>query len=263
MVKPIPWSSDRTVDKSSLRVLLDWIKDGDNYARWSRGRVAKTLLCNEILQQMEAQGITYRKEADVRAKIWALEKNMAIIRKLLAQKGFHGVYALKDCDETLKNKISRRCAYFDELARVMFEPNANQQPSQPKRGRPRLISTRSEADAVDSMKTDAKEDASNVESKAPASAATDEGATMNVSTAAGDLVALQRAEIQERIEHQRRRHQIELRKVQVELETADIQSQMVRERCTMELLAARSIERQRMRSSGIQPADVDRLVPEA
>lgn len=263
MAKAIPWSSDRTVGKSSLRVLLDWIKEGDNYARWSRGRVAKTILCNEILQLMDAQGITYRKEADVRAKIWALEKNMAVIRKLLAQKGFHGVYSLKDCDEGIRNKISRRCAYFEELARVMFEPNTGQ-PIQPRRGRPRLITSRSEAEANESIKTDAKDDTP--KPSAPAPITTDECSAVNaaiVSTAGGDLIALQRAEIQERIDQQRLKHQIELRKIQMEFETASIQSQMARERSTMELLAARAIERQKMRTSGIQPEDVDRLMPEA
>lgn len=242
MTKPIPWSSDRKVDKSSLRVVLDWIKEGDNYARWSRGRVAKTTLCDEILKLLEAQGITYRKQADVRAKIWKLERNIAMARKMLAQKGSQGVCTLKNCEESLKNQILKRCAYFEELAPTMQSPELS-----PKRER---ISSR--------LKAKARKAAAVPETKPGMLAGRSPVADSNSVAMAGDVEALQRTEIQERIHQQRRVHELELNKAQVEFEAAKAQSQVVFERCKTELQA---IERPKVRDTDLQLSVAGQHVP--
>lgn len=119
--RPLPrWDSDRVRGKSSLDVLITWLRTGDNYVRWRSARakspITKEMLCTEMNSLLQEQGIHYRKNLDIRKKLWLVEDTVTKANQLMAE---NGKESLDDCDALLRTSILRLCPQFETLAPIM------------------------------------------------------------------------------------------------------------------------------------------------
>lgn len=120
------WDLDHTHGKTSMGVLLEWMTNEDNYARWKNvvqrnGDVTYRELCAEVDSLLHAQGITYRSNGSIQKKIWGLEKSMAQAKKLLAENGQPDSRTLEKCKSPVKKKILELCPHFELLAPAMAD----------------------------------------------------------------------------------------------------------------------------------------------
>lgn len=122
----IAWDKDRVTEKNFLEILLEWLSDPDNYARWKSTRssstVTKKQLCHEIKLLLQAQGILHRKTGDIRTRIWSLERSLSKAKALLKKRGLMGLTSLEDCDLSIKCDVLQCCEHFQTLAPVMTTP---------------------------------------------------------------------------------------------------------------------------------------------
>lgn len=132
----LTWHTDHVRDQSSLDVLLSWLTDKSNYARWKRScqptsAKSSAVVCTEIRNLMRAQGIEHRSNAGIRRKILLLEDMMARAIKFLAGQGLRGLTTLGDCEQAVKTKVLRICPEFERLAPVMVNDRERHEPESP------------------------------------------------------------------------------------------------------------------------------------
>ncbi|KAF7729303.1 hypothetical protein EC973_004559 [Apophysomyces ossiformis] len=71
----VAWETDNALSKkrSSMAVLIDWLTTPENYDTWMGRKgitvASKQVLHEKIVEEMKKEGITYRKEADIRSNI--------------------------------------------------------------------------------------------------------------------------------------------------------------------------------------------------
>lgn len=111
----IAWDDDRVKDKTSLEVLVDWMASGDNYARWTSGKPAKTELCREVNAQLEAQDIYHRTNRDVYSRLRHLEGSVANAVQYLNEQGLSERVKLDECSAAVKTKVLRSCPHYEAL----------------------------------------------------------------------------------------------------------------------------------------------------
>ena len=106
--------------KSSLVILLDWVRAHGNYEKWKGGSkhsgISKESLCGEIVGLLKSAGISNRKNADIRDKIGQFESKFKEAVDWLANTG-QGVTDENDIDSAVR----KRCPWYDELAPIMSE----------------------------------------------------------------------------------------------------------------------------------------------
>lgn len=118
----IAWDDDRVKDKTSMQVLVEWVASGDNYARWTSGKPAKTELCRELNAQLEAQGIYHRTNRDVYSRLRHLEISVANAVQFLNEQGLSERVKLDECSALVKSKVLRSCPQYEALIGAM-EPH--------------------------------------------------------------------------------------------------------------------------------------------
>lgn len=114
------WNSDGpTPNVNSLSVLLDWLREPKNYARWKNGGddtkvETKSGIASQILQLIKDRGIvTDRNSNDVFAKIYLLEKSFADASEWLRESG-------KGLDRArVATEVQKRCAHYYDLVASM------------------------------------------------------------------------------------------------------------------------------------------------
>lgn len=117
----VHWEHEHGRDnKSSIQILLDWIKSNDNNERWKSGRSSRKHLKAEAMRPLLVNGIESRSKAEINAKIRSLEKSMTLAKRLLTENGLRGLVSIDLCTNMqLAVQILRCCPYFRELAPVM------------------------------------------------------------------------------------------------------------------------------------------------
>lgn len=118
--KRSPWNSDGpSATVNSLSVLLGWLREPKNYARWVNGGdetkfETKAAIAMQILALIKAKGIeTDRNRNDVFAKIYQLEKSFAEASEWVAANE-------QTLDEaSLAAGARKRCAFYHDLVESM------------------------------------------------------------------------------------------------------------------------------------------------
>lgn len=116
-----PWHNDRVRGKSSFDIVLPWLNDKANYARWKRSASStlRTTICAEINERLRAEGIQHRSVEGIRRKIMNMEKDVAEAQRFLSHNGFRGLTSLEACDQKIKDEVLAICPDFRLLAPVM------------------------------------------------------------------------------------------------------------------------------------------------
>ncbi|KAG9399737.1 hypothetical protein AC1031_011617 [Aphanomyces cochlioides] len=136
----IAWGSD-AVDQgslSSLEVLLEWLTEDNNYARWRAGSLKKTpsrhatgsrslpvvaskeKLCQEIVNKLHTHGLSHRSSREVRSKINGLERSYRAARDWTNSTGEGVLDEDEEVGQTdVRSKILKFCKHYDALHRVM------------------------------------------------------------------------------------------------------------------------------------------------
>lgn len=116
-----PWHTDRVRGKSSFDIVMPWLTNKANYARWKRSASStlRAMICAEINELLRAEGILHRSVEGIRRKIINMEKDMAEAQRSLSQNGFRGLTTLEGCDQKIKDEVLAICPDFELLAPVM------------------------------------------------------------------------------------------------------------------------------------------------
>ncbi|OAV88932.1 hypothetical protein PTTG_28862 [Puccinia triticina 1-1 BBBD Race 1] len=75
---PISWEKDTVDGFSSIRILLDWLREDGNYVRWQGNKkkgLNKEALASEVVAIMKERGIDHRNNKDIQTKIQELQEN--------------------------------------------------------------------------------------------------------------------------------------------------------------------------------------------
>lgn len=139
--KNVAWDSDRahSEGQTSLEVLLAWLADPFNYARWKGGVVTKEDLCSEVNSALRGERIHHRKNLDVRVKIMKLEKTFAAAHQWLIDTGLYDSVLRDECSADVKANLNKLCRYYDILAPGMRETltagsSSSSEPTSPPKG---------------------------------------------------------------------------------------------------------------------------------
>lgn len=121
--KSVAWDSDRAHrdGQTSLEVLVGWLADSFNYARWKGGVVTKEDLCSEINSALRSERIHHRKNLDIRVKLMKLEKTFAVANQWLLDTGLYDSVMRGDCSADVKANLKKLCRYYDILAPGMMD----------------------------------------------------------------------------------------------------------------------------------------------
>lgn len=107
-------------EKTSIKVMLDWIASGKNYWRWKTHPDSRAKYCADIKAQLSDQGIQHRSTMDICKKIKQPEISVVYAKSLLDEEGLSGSTTFDACNLRLKSKIMRCCVHFRVLASVMM-----------------------------------------------------------------------------------------------------------------------------------------------
>lgn len=117
----LAWNDDRVKQKTSLRVLLDWLTTAGNYARWAQDRSTRDEISGEIQALRREQGIEHRSNSSIKIKIriWILEQSVVHALAILRRQGYGNLTTLDPCAMNVKISILSSCPQFQELAPIM------------------------------------------------------------------------------------------------------------------------------------------------
>lgn len=107
-------------EKTSIKVLLDWIASGKNYWRRKTYPDSRPKFCADIKTLLAVQGIKHRSTMDICKKIKQLEISVVYAKSLLDEEGLSGSTTLDVCNPRLKSKIMRCCVHFRVLAPILM-----------------------------------------------------------------------------------------------------------------------------------------------
>jgi hypothetical protein len=116
--RPLPWDADSAGrgGPTSQDVLLHWLSQPGNYARWHQGKRKRTDATLDVLRTLEINGLTERTVGAIDSKIQALVQQYLASVTLLSDEGVSSDYLMTDeVDEALERIVLRQCPLFREL----------------------------------------------------------------------------------------------------------------------------------------------------
>jgi hypothetical protein len=154
---PQSWEADaRDAGKTSLAVLLEWLTQPGNYARWRRAgkkrgrhargedenggegdpsagrRSTRASLLHEIVALLHSHGLTHREERDVRSKMHDLEKSFwdtVAWKTTYEADGGSGRPMRRGPPLDFHDELLKRCKHFETLAPALLAETTPPRPA--------------------------------------------------------------------------------------------------------------------------------------
>jgi hypothetical protein len=113
----VSWTKDNQKPgaPSSMDVLLRWLLRPGNYARWDSSEAKKTTTAEEIVEEMEAEGIHHRTARCVYFRVHNLKRQYRSVKKWLDDAGQVALFHRGEAGEDVEAAVLRRCPHFREL----------------------------------------------------------------------------------------------------------------------------------------------------
>ncbi|KAI9913358.1 hypothetical protein PsorP6_005573 [Peronosclerospora sorghi] len=128
--KSISWVNDAVAPgRSSIQVLLDWLRERGNYDRWrgdTQKAISKESLAGEIVGLLKKKGITHLKNKGLRAKLQELQESYAKASDWKNQTG-SGLEEkdLEDGTNAVQVALTKMFKYWDVLHPIMSSRASN------------------------------------------------------------------------------------------------------------------------------------------
>ncbi|KAE9013331.1 hypothetical protein PR001_g14140 [Phytophthora rubi] len=104
---------------SSMEVLLDWLRAGDNAQRWmdSAGKIdgSRLELTHEIHDFMRKYGINYRTPSSIRIRVLTLEHQLHHAETWMRSRGLRR----HDASEKTEQTVLQMCPYYAEIKSLL------------------------------------------------------------------------------------------------------------------------------------------------